>query len=144
MRKKIGSRVNINCTNGRLRFGTIDKKCPHVIYIEGGFYIKPKQFKSNYKDDIYSISKEIKQIVKNNITADKNFFPEFNFFTEIADDRINTNKKTYFSFQIFLKPKLTTTMNFQTFLNTIEDKEKWLEIVRKKIADNDYITTKTK
>ena len=136
MRKKIGSRVNINCTNGRLRFGT--------IYIEGGFYIKPKQFKSNYKDDIYSISKEIKQIVKNNITADKNFFPEFNFFTEIADDRINTNKKTYFSFQIFLKPKLTTTMNFQTFLNTIEDKEKWLEIVRKKIADNDYITTKTK
>lgn len=144
MRKKINSIANINCKEGRLRIGTIDKKNPSVMFIEGGFYIMPISKKEDYKTDMDSIKKQLKTIVKHKVETCKYLKSDYMFFTDIAEDRIMPNKKTYFSFQLFVKPKLTNNMNFNSFLEKMNDKEKWLEIIRKNILDNKYITSKNK
>ena len=144
MKKRIGSFVNINNNIGKLKFGTIDKKNPTVIYIEGGFYITPKEKKQSYKTEMNNISKQIKTSLNNIILSDNNLLPDNNFFVDVAEDRINTNKKTYFSFQIFLKPKLKENMNFQMVMDSMTDKEKWIKTIKNNLVLNDYIVTKTK
>ena len=145
-RKKITSIANIDCTEGKLRFGTIDKKNPSVMFIEGGFYIMPQTKKDEYKTDIDNIKKEMKDLIKDSIQNSKYFKPEHMFFTDIADERILYNKKTYFSFQLFVKPKkeIIDNNNFKVLLTKIDEKESWIKLLSDNMNRNGFITTKTK
>ena len=143
-RKKITSIANIDCKEGRLRFGTIDKKNPSVMFIEGGFYIMPLIKKPDYKSDMNEITKQLKTIVKQHIEHSQYFKPEHMFFTDIAEDRIMPDKKTYFSFQLFVKPNLSKNMNFKTIMDKMKDKEQWVTIIKDGIEKNNYKITKTK
>lgn len=145
-RKKISSIININSETANLKFGTIDRKKPSVIFIDGGFYIMPSANKNDCKSEINSIRKQLQTIIKSNIETDLYFKPDFMFFTDIADDRIFLNKKTYFSFQLFLKPKdnVLKTDDFKTFMNKMSDKEKYLKIIENEMIKNNYSISKTK
>lgn len=117
--KKIGSVIKINNKNIKLKIGTIDKKCPDVIYLEGGFYIKPIIQKEDYKNDIKKIKDTFEDLVKTTITNDNNFKNEYMFFADVADEWIRIDKKSFLSFQLYLKPSIDILNNEGNFNNVV-------------------------
>lgn len=101
--KKIGSVIKIEDNDLKIKIGTIDKKNPSVIFLEGGCYIKPIINKDNYKEDIETINNLLKSTLKEELKENNYFKKDFMLFIDVADDWIKYNKKSFFSFQIFLK-----------------------------------------
>ncbi len=146
MRRKITSILNIECNEGRLRVGTIDKKNPSVMFIEGGFYVIPLAEKDTYKDDINNVRKILKNTIKETLENNPYYKTDFMFYIEFGDEKIVFNKKTYFTFQIFLKPKPEILKNktFKDLMEIIKDTPQWLHIVKENVEKNGFITFKTK
>lgn len=101
--KKIGSIVRFTNPDFNYKIGTTDKKHSDVIYYEGGFYIKPKNETEDHKQEIQliknTIGHSLHEQVKQNTLFDENLM----CFIEVADEWIKYGKKSYVSFQIFLK-----------------------------------------
>ena len=55
--ERLNSEKKINSNNFKLKIGTINKKSPLVIYIDGNTFITPTLDKENYDDDILNIKK---------------------------------------------------------------------------------------
>lgn len=117
--KKIGSVIKLNDNDIKLKIGTIDKKYPDVIYLEGGFYIKPKKEKEDYKNDIKKIKDMFDGLIKTTVNKDENFKKEYMFFVDVADDWIKVNKKSFLSFQMFLKPSVKILNEEGNFTNVV-------------------------
>lgn len=117
--KKIGSVIKLNDDDMKLKIGTIDKKYPDVIYLEGGFYIKPKKEKENYKNDIKKIKDTFDDLIKTTVNEDENFKKEYMLFVDVADEWIKVNKKSFLSFQMFLKPSVKVLNKEGNFTNVV-------------------------
>ena len=94
----------------KIKIGTVDKKNPKTVYYECGTFIEPKENKETYKEDVEFFEKRLKEIAKKlthsinpDSSSDKLFDKNYIVNFEIAEDRIAVNKKSYLSFQIFLK-----------------------------------------
>ena len=117
--KKIGSVIKVENNDMKLKIGTIDKKCPDVIYLEGGFYIKPKKEKEDYKNDIKKIKDTFDDLIKSTVDKDENFKNEYMVFIDVADEWIKTDKKSFLSFQLYLKPSVRILNEEGTFNNVV-------------------------
>lgn len=86
----------------KLKLGTTNKNEPYVIYLEGRTFICPTE------DDDYSKQiSEIKHMFKREISdmAHKSIFFEDGYILnfQVASSGIAVNKKSFLSFQIFLR-----------------------------------------
>lgn len=89
----------------RLKMGTMNKKEPQVIYVEGrGFIVPLNEITTNDKIS-FLFKKEMFSIIKRNLIAQDNFDKRFILDLQIADSSIKINKKTYLWFQFLLKQK---------------------------------------
>ena len=117
--KKIGSVIKVDDNDMKLKIGTIDKKYPDVIYLEGGFYIKPNKEKEDYKNDIKKIKNTFDDLIKSTVDNDENFKNEYMVFIDVADEWIKTDKKSFLSFQIYLKPSVKVLNEEGSFNNIV-------------------------
>lgn len=117
--KKIGSVIKVDDNDMKLKIGTIDKKYPDVIYLEGGFYIKPNKEKEDYKNDIKKIKNTFDDLIKITVDNDENFKNEYMVFIDVADEWIKTDKKSFLSFQIYLKPSVKVLNEEGSFNNVV-------------------------
>lgn len=131
--KKIGSILKLNNNDINLKIGTIDKKHPEVIYFEGSFYIKPIINKETYKNDINTIKNTINDILKEWLKKSKDFKENYMLLLEVADEWIRHDKKSYLSFQIFLKPSESLLMEEKNFNNLSQ------YILKNNICDTSFI-----
>ena len=118
--KKIGSVIKLNNKEIKLKIGTIDKKNPEVIYVEGCFYVKPIIKKEVYKNDINNIKSTFNDLIKEYLKKNCDFKNDYMFFVDIADKWIEFEKKSFLSFQIFLKPSDNIIKKEKNFNNVIE------------------------
>ena len=104
MTKKITTEKKIDNDWFKLKIGTMDKKEPSVVYLEGGIFIKPNKKKDDYRPSIKNINTCFHDEVKNIYSKTNNIFSQ-NYISnfEIADERMKYNKSTYLSFQFFLR-----------------------------------------
>lgn len=97
------SQILIENPQFKLKVGTVDKKNPQSIYIEGDTYISPMIDKKIYEDDIERIEKSFKNIAssfsENLGIFDKHIISIF----DIAQTRISFGKKSKLGFQIYYK-----------------------------------------
>ena len=144
--KTINSEKLIQNPNFKVKIGTTNKKKPNTIYIELGTYITPTKDLESYKEYICCFDKNTKHFINNLIdnkkTCDKNFI----LITDIAEDRIETNKKSYLDLQIFLKP---TNVEKNTFSYLVKDIYTnyvidILNYIQKEFDYNDFEYHKTK
>lgn len=147
MRRKITSAVKIDNENAKLKIGTIDRKNPTVVYFEGGFYIKPTIKKNNYLSIIEEVKEELNEIVKNHVRYSDKMKNDYMFFTEIAEDRIMFNKKSFMTFQLYIKPNesvLNENSTFKTILPILTEEESLVNDFKKILERNGFVTSKTK
>ena len=101
--KRLHCEKKIENENFRLKIGTMNKKEPQVIYVEGRGFIVP--LNENKIDDKFSLifKKELFLIIKKSLIKQSIFNKRFILDLQIADSGIKINKKTYMYFQFLLK-----------------------------------------
>lgn len=100
-----------------IKIGTINKKNPSVIYLDGSTFISPLLNKEDYTNDIKEIKCELNNIIKNEIRTSNLFENKFIGNFDVRLSGIKPKKKSYLSFQYHLKQSKNNIMS----LNQIKD-----------------------
>lgn len=144
MAKSICSEVSLENPYFKLKIGTINKKKPTTFYVEGGTFITPTEDETSIKDRIDEVYRAMSQgIIR--ITCETNNL-EKNFIAniDVADERMKVGKKTYFSFQYYLRQN----KNDLSFSEITDSWDKYTKTVLDKIEyslkENGFALSKTK
>ena len=144
MTKNICSEVSFENPHFKLKIGTINKKKPTTFYVEGGTFITPVEDETPFKDRIDEVYRAMSQgIIR--ITCETNNL-EKNFIAniDVADERMKVGKKTYFSFQYYLRQNKNDlsfseiTDNWDKYTKTVLDK------IEYSLKENGFALSKTK
>ena len=103
MNKKINSEINFSDSDFKIKIGTTNKKNPETLYIQIGTYIKPSEIKPSYIDDVTLFDKSSKYFFKDKLKTSDIYNKNFILITDVAEERINTKKKSFMEMQIHLK-----------------------------------------
>ena len=144
MAKSICSEVSLENPFFKLKIGTINKKKPTTFYVEGGTFITPTEDETSIKDridDVYrAMSQGIMRITCETNNLEKNFIANI----DVADERMKVGKKTYFSFQYYLRQNKNDlsfseiTDNWDKYTKTVLDK------IEYSLKENGFALSKTK
>lgn len=140
--KKIKSESKFKDGDFKIKIGTMDKKNPEVIYIELGSYISPIEEKKTYKPNISNIERETKSVVSTILHESGLCKSDFIFVSEIADERIAKDKKSYLEMQVFVKPldSVKTSGKFSDITEMFNDEcvSKIVPCVKQYISENGF------
>lgn len=145
MIKKINSECKFNDNIFKMKIGTTNKKNPNTIYIELGTYITPISNKQTYSEDIDYLEKGIKTFVKTRLGRE-NMSKDFILIVDVADERINQNKKSYLEIQLFIKTGKTDNLSFKDLSNKFHEEygKDLMSCIKNNLNDLGFIYSKTK
>ena len=146
MRKNICSEVSVENSYFKIKIGTIDKKNPTTFYVEGGTFITPvEEDRVTYKEKMDLVYKamtrgidEIRVVNKKSIRSD------FIANIDVAEERMKVGKKTYFTFQYFLKQSDKPVTFPEITENADEYTDKVHERIEYSLKENGFALSKTK
>lgn len=129
----------------KLKIGTINKKNPTTFYVEGGTFITPVEDDGiTYKDKMANVYHAMSLGLMRLTGETKNIQPSFIANIDVADERMKVGKKTYFTFQYYLKQNEEPV----SFAEITENGEKYTKVVLEKIEyslkENGFALSKTK
>ena len=94
-------KLNIS-DNISLKYGTVNKDNPQVVYLSGKCWIEPT-FKADYFNVVDLIKKEFKHKVSSFVLHDNVFSTQFILDFDLDCDNLKYGKKKFTSFNIFFK-----------------------------------------
>ena len=89
-----------------LKYGSVNKDNPQVVYITGKCWIKPT-LKNNYKKIIESAEANMRTDIKNIMADNINFANKFILDFDVSMDDFLINKKKFVSFDFYLRQNET-------------------------------------
>lgn len=145
MQKSICSEISLENPYFKLKIGTINKKNPTTFYVEGGTFITPVEDDGiTYKDKMANVYRAMSLGLIRLTGETKNILPSFIANIDVADERMKVGKKTYFTFQYYLKQNEEPV----SFAEITENGEKYTKVVLEKIEyslkENGFALSKTK
>ena len=149
MQKSICSEVSLENPYFKLKIGTINKKKPTTFYVEGGTFITPVEDdddERSYKEKMTDVYKAMARgIEEMRLTGKKkNLEKTFIANIDVADERMKTGKKTYFTFQYYLRQN----GEIASFAEIAEDGDEYtkkvLERLEYSLKENGFALSKTK
>lgn len=144
MQKNICSEVSLENPYFKVKIGTINKKNPTTFYVEGGTFITPVEDDGiSYKEKMVLIYKEMAKGI-HRLVAEKHLKHDFIANIDVAEDRMKVGKKTYFTFQYFLKQGSETIPFTDITENGGEYTETVLETLEYILKENGFVLSKTK
>jgi hypothetical protein len=144
MAKSICSEVSLENPYFKLKIGTINKKKPTTFYVEGGTFITPTEDETPFKDRIDEVYRAMSQGIMRITCETKNLEKNFIANVDVADERMKVGKKTYFSFQYYLRQNKNDlsfseiTDNWDKYTKTVLDK------IEYSLKENGFALSKTK
>lgn len=103
----MGKRLNVenrfNSNGFKVKVGTTNRLSPNTVYIDLGGYLIPQEDKVSYEEDINTIDKTFKRILKKKISIDNVFDNKYICVIETAHERMKKGKNSYMSLQCHLK-----------------------------------------
>ena len=90
------------CKHISLKYGTVNRMNPQVIYVSGKCWVSPK-FSMDYDNVISNIEKRMKSNIKSFLLDGINFDKRFILDFDINTDDIIPNKKKFLSFDFYLR-----------------------------------------
>lgn len=109
------------CNHIIVKYGTVNKDNPQVIYVSGKCWVSP-QIKMSYGEIISNIEKEMRKNIKlfliDGINFDKKFILDF----DINTDNFIVGDKKFLSFDFYLKQNEVNKKSLKDLKNVINGK----------------------
>ena len=146
LQKKIHSEIKFSDPDFNIKIGTTNKKKPEVVYVQIGTYLKPNEDKNTYYEDIKIFDKLSKNYLSNKLKNSSKYNKDFILITDIADERMNINKKSFLEIQIHLKRYLEKDMTFKTLTNDLysEHITDFIYFLKENLKENGFEYCKNK
>ena len=148
MAKGICSEILMENPYFKLKIGTINKKNPTTFYVEGSTFITPvdpvdeeQSFKARMRDVYKAMSRGIEEM---RLSGKKKLEKNFIVNIDVADERMKVGKKTYFTFQYYLRQSGDVIPFSEIVENGDEYTKKVLERLEYSLKENGFALSKTK
>lgn len=133
-----------NCKNINLKYGSINKNDPKVIYISGKMWLCPT-YDGDYNEQIdlihNSFKKKLNNALLNSIIFDKKHILDF----DLNPGNLVKNKKKFVSISCFLKQKGEKIVNLNNIKNIISANFGYLfKELEEELIENEFEVSKTK
>ena len=109
------------CKHISLKYGTVNKDNPQVIYVSGKCWIRPLS-EMDYESKINNIEKEMRRHIKTFLTDGVNFDNKFILDFDISTEGIIPNKKKFLSFDFYIKQNERNKKDLKDLKNFLERK----------------------
>ncbi len=142
---RLNKEIKLNsCKNISLKYGSVNKNNPQVVYVSGKMWICPT-YNGDFSEPINyvynSFKKELNKILKNNDFFEKKHILDFNLNYE----NLICNKKKYFSITFFIKQKKEKISKLNDIKNVISSDFSYLfSELENNLIKNDFEVSKTK
>ena len=101
--RRLNKEYKLNvCRHISMRYGSVNKKDPRVIYISGKCWLEPSE-QDDYVQVIKSLENEFKKNVKLFLANGKSFGKRFILDFHANADSMEQGSKTYMSFDLYLR-----------------------------------------
>lgn len=117
--KNIHSEIKFFDNDFKVKICTINKKNPDILYTQIGTYLKPIEKKNLYTEEFEIFDKISKKYLQKKLKNSSLYNNEFILVIDIADERINVNKKSFLDIQIHFKCKNRNNKNFKEISNNL-------------------------
>ena len=146
MQKSICSEVSLENPYFKLKIGTINKKKPTTFYVEGGTFITPVEEEDDevsFKDKMVFVYKDMAKGIQH-IVSENKLNRDFIANIDVADERMKVGKKSYLTFQYYLRQN----DNLIPFNDIAADGDEYTKIVLDRLEyslkENGFALSKTK
>lgn len=87
-----------------VKYGSLDKICPEVMYIRAKTKVKPFVKKGDYSKDILFMKNDFIKSVSDIIRHDKNFQDTHICYFDTNENGMMYDKNSYIKYDVFIKP----------------------------------------
>lgn len=142
---KLNKEIRLNnCKNISLKYGSVNKNDPKVIYVTGKMWICPTydgDFEKMMEYFHLSFKKELSKVLKNSSVFDTKYILDF----DINQTNLVKNKKKYFSITFFVRQKSDNLIKLKNIKNIISYDFGYLfNELENNLIENDFEVSKTK
>lgn len=96
----------INEKGIRIKYGTMDKRDPSVIFIRAKGDIKPYVKKTSYANDVKELKEGFRNMVKSHLAENERLLPKRCICNvEITDKGLAYNKHAHLRYEVFVVPE---------------------------------------
>ena len=133
-----------NCKNINLKYGSINKNDPQVIYVSGKMWLCPT-YDGDYNEQINlmhnNFKKRLNSVLSDSVIFEKKHILDFDLNVE----NLIKNKKKFFSITFFIKQKREKLVNFNNIKNIISSDFGYLfKELENELIENEFEVSKTK
>ena len=90
------------CKHINLKYGTVNKNNPQVVYISGKCWVSPLK-QMDYANVINGIEKDMRKNIKNFLIDGINFDNKYILDFDVSIDKLLPNEKKFLSFDFYLR-----------------------------------------
>lgn len=90
------------CKHINLKYGTVNKNNPQVVYVSGKCWVSPLRI-MDYTKVINAIEKNMRKNIKTFLIDDINFVDKYILDFDISIEKIFPNEKKFLSFDFYLR-----------------------------------------
>lgn len=142
---RLNKEIKLNtCKNIDLKYGSVNKNDPQVIYVSGKMWVCPT-YDGDFNEQINFIyskfKKELTSILRNSKVFDSRHILDF----DLNSEKLVQNKKKYFSVTFFIKQKSEKLINLNNIKNIISSDFSYLfNDLESNLIENDFEVSKRK
>lgn len=127
-----------------VKYGSVNREKPIVIYLEGKTWLSPN-YVGDYETTIDCIIKKFKNEITENIKNDDIFENKFIFDFDVKAASLRENKKSFVSFDIFLKqPEVNYKMLKELKSHIINNYKHIIDNLAYDLSNHTFSLSKTK
>jgi len=109
------------CNHINLKYGTVNRNNPQVIYVSGKCWISPLR-KMDYPSIFNEIEKNIRKNIKTFLIDDVNFEDKYILDFDINVDNLSPNEKKFLSFDFYLRQNEKNKKELSAFKDVFNKK----------------------
>lgn len=128
-----------------VKIGTINRLNPQVVYYEVRTFITPLEDYDNYASTFAFIRKELSRSLNEKLKMNDYFTSKFILDFQVANSGIRVNKKSFLTFQLFLRQKDGSIFDLKTIKKLSEPFIlDLLNGLKENIINSSFLIAKTK
>ena len=128
-----------------IKIGTVNRLNPQVVYFEVRTFVAPLEEYDNYNYVFSFLRKELSNTLNNKLKNNDLFTNKFILDFQVANSGVKVNKKSFLTFQLFLRQKNDQLHDLKTIKKLSEPFiTDLLETLKENIITSNFLIAKSK